>query len=49
MIIQQKKIPVSSKLPKEKWKDDTGEIYKGGRTISIDVPLNCLPYFERLK
>lgn len=37
------------KLPKGEWKDDTGEIYKGGRTISIDVPLNRLPYFERLK
>ena len=23
------------KLPKGKWKDDTGKIYKGGRTISL--------------
>ncbi len=37
------------KLPKGQWKDDTGKKYKGGRTIELDVPLDRLPYFERIK
>lgn len=37
------------KLPKGCWKDDAGKIYRGGREIVIDVPLERLPYFERLK
>jgi alpha-glucosidase len=39
----------SVKLPKGQWKDDTGKIHKGGKTIEIDVPLSRLPYFEQLK
>lgn len=35
-------------LPKGRWKADDGTIYKGGQTISVDVPLERLPYFERL-
>lgn len=37
------------KLPKGQWKDDLGKIYKGGRTIEIDIPLSRLPYFERIR
>jgi alpha-glucosidase len=37
------------RLPKGRWKDDLGKIHKGGRTISIDVPLSRLPYFEKVK
>jgi alpha-glucosidase len=36
------------KLPKGVWKDDSGKKHKGGRTIGIDVPLDRLPYFERI-
>lgn len=36
-------------LPKGKWKDETGKIYKGGKSIIIDVPIERLPYFEKLK
>ncbi|MDR1517051.1 MAG: glycoside hydrolase, partial [Dysgonamonadaceae bacterium] len=36
------------KLPKGRWKDDLGKIYQGGQTITIDVPLSRLPYFEML-
>ena len=32
-------------LPKGKWKSDTGKIYTGGKTITINVPLTRLPYF----
>lgn len=37
------------KLPKGTWKDDLGAKHKGGKTITIDVPLNRLPYFEKIK
>lgn len=37
------------KLPKGKWKDDLGKVYKGGQTITIDVPLERLPYFEKIQ
>ena len=36
------------RLPKGRWKDDLGKIHKGGKSITIDVPLNRLPYYERL-
>lgn len=36
------------KLPKGNWKDDLGKKYKGDQTIKIDVPLNRLPYFEKI-
>jgi alpha-glucosidase len=32
-------------LPKGKWTDDTGKKYKGGQTISIDVPIDHIPVF----
>jgi len=34
-------------LPKGKWKDENGKIFKGGRTVKIEVPLNRLPYFVK--
>lgn len=37
------------KLPKGRWRDDTGKNWRGGREVTIDVPLGRLPYFERLK
>ncbi|MDR1120290.1 MAG: glycoside hydrolase family 31 protein [Dysgonamonadaceae bacterium] len=39
----------SVQLPKGRWKDDKGIIHKGGQTITIDVPLNRLPWFERIR
>jgi alpha-glucosidase len=36
------------KLPKGKWKDDLGKIHKGGKTLTFDVPLNRILYFEKL-
>ncbi|WP_029906345.1 glycoside hydrolase family 31 protein [Prevotella sp. 10(H)] len=35
------------KLPKGKWRDDLGKTYKGGQTITMDIPLNRLVYFEK--
>jgi len=37
------------KLPKGNWTDDLGKSYKGGTTVSINVPLNRLPYFVKQK
>lgn len=34
------------KLPKGNWTDELGKKYKGGQTITIDVPLDRLPYFK---
>ncbi len=36
------------KLPKGKWKDDSGKIHTGGKSLAFDVPLNRLLYFEKL-
>jgi alpha-glucosidase len=39
----------SVKLPKGLWKDDLGKVIKGGQSINIQVPLDRLPYYERMK
>lgn len=36
------------RLPKDKWRDDRGKTFKGPKTIEIDVPLDRLPYYEKL-
>ena len=36
-------------LPPGTWKDDLGLIHKGGKSFEINVPLNRIPYFERVK
>jgi alpha-glucosidase len=35
------------KLPKGQWKDEQGNTYAGGGAITINAPLDRLPYFER--
>ncbi|MDR1594883.1 MAG: glycoside hydrolase family 31 protein [Prevotellaceae bacterium] len=37
------------KFPKGRWKDDQEKIYKGGQTVTIEAPLNRLPYFEKIR
>ncbi|NDV46432.1 glycoside hydrolase [Paludibacter sp. 221] len=37
------------KLPKGRWKDEQGKVYKGGKTIEFNIPMNRLLYFEKLK
>ena len=39
----------SVKLPKGVWKDDLGKTFKGPKVIEVDVPLDRLPYFEKIK
>ena len=36
-------------LPKGKWVDDKGVKYSGGKTVELNIPLNRLLYFSRLK
>lgn len=36
-------------LPKGIWKDDQGKTFRGPKTIQTEVPLNRLPYYERIK
>lgn len=38
----------SVKLPKGRWRDDQGKIYRGGKTYRIMVPLDRLLWFEPL-
>jgi alpha-glucosidase len=33
------------RLPKGTWKDELGNVFEGGKTIKIDVPIERLPYF----
>ncbi len=33
------------KLPQGSWQDETGRIYEGGRTYTIEVPLDRIPIF----
>ncbi|MDR2918601.1 MAG: glycoside hydrolase family 31 protein [Tannerella sp.] len=35
-------------LPKGTWKDDTEKRFKGPKKIEIDVPIDRLPYFEKV-
>ncbi|RYU90448.1 glycoside hydrolase [Mucilaginibacter terrigena] len=45
-----KKAPSRSvMLPKGTWKGDDGKTYKGGKSIQIEVALNRIPVFERVK
>ncbi len=37
------------KLPNGNWVDESGKKFKGGKTVVIDVPLNRLPYFAKIK
>ena len=37
------------RLPKGTWRDEQGHKYKGGKTYHIQVPLDRLPYFEKIK
>jgi len=34
-------------LPPGKWKSDQGEVYDGGRQVTVEAPIGRLPYFEK--
>ena len=36
-------------LPKGKWLADDGKVYAGGKTYEINVSIDRLPYFEKIK
>ena len=35
-------------LPKGQWRDNLGKVHNGGKGMEVDIPLNRIPYFERL-
>ncbi len=35
-------------LPSGMWRDDRDEVFEGGQTIMTDVPLDRLPYYEKI-
>jgi alpha-glucosidase len=36
------------RLPRGRWRDDRGKTLRGGRTITINAPINRIPYYEKL-
>jgi alpha-glucosidase len=37
-------------LPKgHDWRDETGKVYKGGQTLTINADMERLPYFEKIR
>lgn len=36
------------RLPRGKWRDDQGKTWRGGRSYTIDVPIERLPWFEKI-
>lgn len=36
-------------FPDGKWEDENGKIYEGPATITVDAPLDVLPYFKKVK
>lgn len=34
------------RLPKGKWRDDEGNVFKGPKIIQVDVPITRMPYYE---
>lgn len=44
-VIKKGAISRSVVLPEGEWKADDGRIYKGGRIIDVEAPLERLPYF----
>jgi len=35
-------------LPKGRWRDELGTVFRGGKTITINVGIERLPYFEKI-
>jgi len=36
-------------LPKGRWQDENGKIYRGGKSYELNVPIDRLPYFVKIK
>ena len=35
-------------LPKGKWRDELGNVYAGGKKITVTATIKRLPYFEKI-
>lgn len=47
-VVEQGAITKDVTLPCGKWKDLSGNEYKGGKTITVDAPISVLPVFEKI-
>ncbi|MBQ2148583.1 MAG: glycoside hydrolase, partial [Bacteroidales bacterium] len=36
-------------LPKGRWVDENGKVYKGGKTYELEVPIDRVPRFTKKK
>jgi Alpha-glucosidases, family 31 of glycosyl hydrolases len=45
VITKENKLTV--KLPKGKWMDDQGKVFKGGKEYQFEIPISRLLYFEK--
>lgn len=48
-VIKSKEYTRTVKLPKGEWISDRGEKYQGGQTITVDAPIERIPYFTKVK
>jgi alpha-glucosidase len=48
-MLEKRKTQRTVVLPAGKWKADDGQVFKGGKEYSIEVPISRLPHFERVK
>jgi len=36
-------------VPKGKWKNEAGKVFKGPKSVEMDAPIDVLPYLVRVK
>ncbi len=47
-VIAENALTRDVKLPAGQWRFIDGTVYEGSQTITVDAPLNVLPYFEKI-
>jgi len=46
-VVNKGQSPRKVVLPAGQWKSDDGRVYDGGKEITVDAPIERLPYFEK--
>ncbi len=46
-VVEKGAVTRTLRLPRGTWSDEAGNVYEGGREITVDAPLDYLPYFYR--
>ncbi|MBQ7313868.1 MAG: hypothetical protein IJW81_09825 [Clostridia bacterium] len=47
-VIREGAVTRDVRLPKGQWKYVDGTVYDGGCTVTVDAPVEVLPYFEKV-